>query len=543
MLTRALAFGLALIASACASAGGGGGTSQPPPTAVTLDLRVHDFVSPTTMLAGVRISCDADGAQGVTDSDGRVVLNLIARPSLRCELDGGDRYERKFDDFPASASAQLSTWLARVATEPPVDPPVEPPVVPLPALRVESNARWFATDAGRFDWREVSAFSLLSRLLAGEDAQVRAYLREVKGLGFTVVRVILTLDGDYWTRSPLGGRSFRSAPDMPGYWIAVDRLVELTQREGLYLRVVFFGAVEPFGGTWYPDRRDVWSGDVRARGEAFALEAATRLADASNVVFELANEPGQIGMRDSFDDLIALGRAVKARAPGRLLGGGAADGPNDQDVRMAVEPFDYVDAHVERLMGMGGFEWVKRTGEYAPIDQEHVAKRMPFISGEPVNFGEARADGRTGDVERSAAVAFAYGAVSRARQYNATYHYDGGLWTTSPAAITKTSIGCFMAALDAYPMTTDSKWRGHWNVDQGNYWRRDVWPGSDDDRVVMEHVTRGRGPWRAFGSGRYSVLFPFVPQWNWQANVTLHPVTQVAMCADGNLAAAVYRKD
>jgi hypothetical protein len=538
----ALVFSLGL--SACLT-GGGTATPPPAPTFVTLDLRVHDFEAPTRMLAGVRVSCDAEGAQGVTDADGIVALVAVARPSLRCQLDGGADFEGKFDDYAAEASGAVSTWLKRVAgapvEPPPVTEPVVPPYAPLPPLRVESNARWFATDAGRFDWREVSAFSLLSRLLAGEDDYVRAYVRDMRAAGFTVVRVILTLDGDYWTRSPLGGRSFRAAPDMPGYWSALERLVDITQREGVYLRAVLIGAVEPFGGTWYPDRRDVWSGTVRARGEAFAVEAAGRLADASNVVLELTNEPGQIGMRESFDELIALGRAVKARAPGRLLGGGSVDGPNDQDTRFAVAPFDYVDAHVERRMDVGGFEWVKRTGEYALIDQDAVSKRMPFVSGEPVNFGEARADGRTGDVETSPAVAFAYGAVSRARQYNATFHYDGGLWTTTPQAATRATIACFMQALDAFPMTTAPKWRGHWTPAQGNYWRRDAWPSTDDPREVLDHVRRGRGAWRAFGADVFSVTFPTSPSWNWPAAVAAPPVERLAACSDGTYSAAVYK--
>jgi hypothetical protein len=541
-LARLAGLVAALAASGCISGGVGGATPPPVPTLVTLDLRVHDFDAPTRMLAGVRVSCDADGAQGVTDADGGLALVVVARPSLRCQLDGGDAFEGKFDDYPAQAGGAVSTWLKRVAA-PPVDPPpVEPPVVDLPALRVEDNARWFATDRGRFDWREVSAFSLLSRLLVGEDAYVRDYLRDMRGLGFTVVRVILTLDGDYWTRSPIGGRSFRAAPDMPGYWDAVARLVDLTRREGLYLRAVLIGAVEPFGGVWDPVRRtDVWFGEVRARGDAFAVEAAGRLADASHVVLELTNEPGQIGMRDSFDDLIALGRAVKARAPGRLLVAGSVDGPNDQDTRFAVAPFDFVDAHVERRMDVAGFEWVKRTGEYALIDQDAIARRVPFVSGEPVNFGEARADGRVGDVEPSAAVAFAYGAVSRARQYSATFHYDGGLWTTAPQPVTRAAIACFMAALDAFPMTTAPKWRGHWTPAQGNYWRRDAWPSTDDPREVLDHVRRGRGAWRAFGAGEFSVTFPTSTSWNWQAAVAVPPVERLAACSDGDLSAAVYK--
>jgi hypothetical protein len=407
----------------------------------------------------------------------------------------------------------------------------------LPALHVEANARWFATaDGTRFDYREITAFSLLSRLLTGEEAYVRGHLRTVKGLGFTVVRVILTLDGGYWTQSPLG-RSFRSAPDMPGYWQALDTLARLTADEGLYFRAVLIGAVEPFGGVWHADRRDVWSGAVKARGDRFALQAAEHLAPHPHVILELANEPTQIGMRDSVDDLVALGRAVKARAPRTLLGGGAVDGAADTIPRLATVPFDYVDAHIERAMDVGGFAWVKLSGEYGAIDQDRVSKRMPFISGEPVNFGELRLDGRSGDVERSPAVAFAYAAVSRARQFNTNFHYDGGLWTTSPKPETLAAISCYMAALNAFPMQTGTKWRGHWPE---SYWKN-VWPATNDPAAVEDHVRRGRGPWRVYGTGPYSVAFPEPKGWDWQASLTA-PAERLAACTDGVFDAAVYRK-
>jgi hypothetical protein len=421
-------------------------------------------------------------------------------------------------------------------------PPVPLPSGPLSRLRVEDNKRWFRNDAGRFDFREVSGFSLLSRVLTGEVDYVRTWLRTMRAERCTVVRVICTLDGDYWTGGNPIGRSFRCAPDIPGYWEALDTLVTIAGEEGLYLRLVFIGAVEPFGGVWHPDRRDVWSGDVRARGESFAVTMATRYREAAGVLYELANEPGQIGMRDSFDDLISLGRKVKAAAPDTLLGLGAVDGPNDNDTRLCVWPADYVDAHIERLMGVGGFEWVKRSGEYRPIDPEHQPTRMPFISGEPVNFGEWRADGRNGDVERSPSVAFAYGAVSRARQYNGCFHYDGGLWTTLPTVETLACLRAWHDALDAFPMLTDGKWRGGWAPSQGNYWNRDAWPGSDDARDVEDHIARGRGPWRANGCGAFSVCFPEPEGWDYQANLTA-PATRIAHCADGAFAASVYRKD
>lgn len=423
---------------------------------------------------------------------------------------------------------------------------------PLTRMRVESNKRWFANARGRFDWREVSAFSLLARLLAGEEDLVRAFIRLMRAYGFTVLRGILTLDGDYWTRSPLGGRSFRSAPDMPGYWQMLDRLVAIAAEEGMYLRVVFLGAVEPFGGVWHPDRRDVWNGDVRRRGEAFVVEAAQRLAAHPHVIGELANEPGQIGMRESFDALIALGRKVKAVAPDMLLCAGAPDGGNESDIRFIVRPFDFADAHFDRLMGVRGFEWVKRTGEMLPVDQPSVyperhplegrptgIEPMPFVSGEPLNFGEARADGRTGDVERSRAVAFTYGGVSRARHYNTCFHYDGGLWTTEPKPDTVECIRAYMAALDAFPMLTSQKWRGHWGLSAGDYWR-DVWPDTDDLRQVERHVSEGRGAWRAYGSDRFSIVFP-LPE-NWPHERVLEAPAERLAYVGGNFGSAIFER-
>lgn len=477
------------------------------------------------------VEMQGDGWLVVYDAAGAPIWRSgdVAVPGGRLVVDEGG--------LRVVATVDVPTWQVRLEARP--TPPIEPvPPTTLTRLRVESNARWFANDAGRFDYREVSAFSLLARLLAGEEAEVQAFLGQMRARGFTVVRVILTLDGDYWTRSPLGGRSFRCAPDMPGYWQALDRLVALTGAAGLYLRAVFIGAVEPFGGVWHPDRRDVWGGDVRARGEAFTVEAAQRLGGHAHVIGELANEPGQIGLRESFDKLISLGRKVKAVAPQMLLGGGAVDGPNDNDTRLCVRPFDYVDAHVERRMGVRGFEWVKRTGEYATIDPEHQPVAMPFISGEPVNFGELRADGRNGDVERSPSVAFAYGAVSRARQYNTCFHYDGGLWTTLPTADTDACIEAYMAALNAFPMLTDSRWRGHWAQ---SYWRQ-VWPPKDDAHIVEPHVAEGRGPWRVFGCGTYCVAFPEPDGWDYRANLTA-PATRLAHEARGAFAAGIYRRD
>lgn len=397
------------------------------------------------------------------------------------------------------------------------------PVGPLAPLSVEDNARWFTAGGQRFDWREISAFGRMGQVQAGRDDLAREGIRHNRSLGFTIERVFVVNPIDPW----------KSGPDRPDFWPSLTRLLAIAAEEGMRLRLTFIAGTEAWGGVWHPDRRDIWTGGVRSGGEQFAVELAVFLVGVPHVVGELFNEPGQIGLRNSFDEIISLGRKVKAVNPGLLLCAGAVDGPNDQDTRFVVEPFDFADVHIERRAGVGGFEWVKRSGEYAVIDQEHVGKRMPPVSGEPINFAE----GRSGDVDTSPSVAFAYAAVSRARQYSTCFHYDGGLRCEAPGPLALEHVRAYMAALDAFPMQTGSKWRGHWSQ---SYFRQ-VWPPSDDTREVERHVSAGRGPWRVFGVGEYAVAFPEPHGWDWQANLTA-PAERIAESTSGSFSAAIYRK-
>lgn len=422
------------------------------------------------------------------------------------------------------------------------------PSGPLTRLRVESNRRYFANDAGRFDWREVTAFSLLSRLLRGEIEYVRQWLRARRAEGFTITRVMLTLDGGYWAgpQNPLG-QSFRCAPDMPDYWQMLDLLVRLHAEAGLYMRACYLGALEPFGGVWYPDRRDVFEGDVQRRAEAFVVEAAQRLGAHALVVGELANEPTQIGLRHSWPKLVALGRRVKAVAPDMLLCGG-----EDNEGRGLVAPFDFADAHLERDRGIQGWRWLKRNlSEHWVIDQPEDQRGkglpadfrpMPFVAGENINMGEDRADGNLGDgAEKQPSVCFGVAALSRARRIGGVcFHYDGGLWTTEPKAETPACLAAWHAGFEAFPMLTDAMWRGQWGLARGDYWR-DTWPGDDDPAGVERHIREGRGPWRACGCGPYSVLFPMPKGWDWRRQLDA-PADLVAINTDGVFDVAVFRR-
>jgi hypothetical protein len=425
-------------------------------------------------------------------------------------------------------------WETFRPTQPLGGGPTPVPVGPLSRLRVESNRRYFANDTARFEWREITAFSLLSRLLRGETDYVRRWLQARRTEGFTITRVILTLDGSYWAggQNPLG-QNFRCAPDMPGYWQQLHQLALMHVEAGLYMRACFVGAVEPFGGIWYPDRRDVWDGNVRSRGEAFVVEAAQRLEAFANVVGELANEPTEIGLRQGWDNgaLVSLGRKVKAVAPRMLLCGG-----ENNEGRGVTAPFDFADAHVDRSQGVAGWQWVKRQGEHPTADQTV----MPFVSGEPINFGEPRVDGGR-DRESQPAVAFGTAAVGRSRKWGGQcFHWDGGLWTTEPKPETLACIRAWHRGMDAFPMRLENVWRGHWGLAAGDYWR-DNWPNDDNPDSVERFVREGRGAWRAFGCGPDSVVFPQPKNWDYVRNAEV-AVERRGFCDEGTFDVAVYRR-
>lgn len=443
--------------------------------------------------------------------------------------------------FTIGVSREVTLWSAEPFERDENEPPR--PSTPLWPLRVEQNRRYVRSDAGRFEWREASGFSLLGRVLRGEaESHVRPFLRYWKSRGQTVIRNILTLDGDYW-------REFRSAPDMPNYFEGLIQLAEMHQQEGLYMRACYLGALEPFGGVWdAATRRDIYQGSVRQRAEEFVLEAARQLARFPHIIGELANERSQIGMRDSRAALVRLGERVKAIAPGQLLC--ASEGIEGE---FLVEPFDYADAHFERDLGIGGFQWVKRVSEYL-VWQQHLdrfppghelagqpVKRMPIVMGEPPNWGEDRRDGRRGDVEKRPSACFGAAAMLRSRKgAGICFHYDGGLWTTLPTPETEDHVRAFHAALDAFPQMEANLWRGQWGLAAGDYWR-DTWPATDDPRDVEAHIRAGRGAYRAFGHGDYSVTLAEPKGWDYRQHLDA-PAERVAFCDQGEYPSGVYRR-
>ena len=396
----------------------------------------------------------------------------------------------------------------------------------LPRLRVGDDKRWLINpDGGRFDYRDKSAFTLLGRLMVGQEGYVRDYLAWARSRKFSVLRVFIA--------NTIGG--YPSGPDQPGFWEACDLLVGLAAAHGIYLRAVFIAATEPFGGVWEGHGVDIWHGSVKEQGEAFCVEFASRYRDNGTVIGELFNEPNNIGLRESQAEVVELAHRVKQAAPEMLLMGGHYD-----DETMCAEPFDLVTIHFARHMEVRGSAWIKRSSEYAPCQQSSQSVHMPCVSGEPANAGQARKDQRTGDVYEDASVSFAAAAMSRAHQYLPCFHSDDGLYTDMPEAITEEHIKAFHDALDAFPMSYGGLWSGHWGLAAGDYWK-DVWPPTDNTDEVEQHIRDGKGPWRAYGAGIYSVCFMEPKGWDWQSALEV-PAERLALSDKGEFQAGVYRR-
>jgi hypothetical protein len=441
-----------------------------------------------------------------------------------------------------AAGAWLERWWPGAGN------PWELPVSPLLPLRVDSDGqRWFRTDAGREPLVEVSAFSLFALIQHGRAQEARDYIRaftaRASGLRLQM-RVILSLGGDYWTNTAerLSGRRLDCGPQLAGAEDALRTLMAMAHEEGVRLRCALFGSPEPFGGVWYPDRRDVWQGSVRATSRAYAHQMARVMAGDSAVMLEIANEPYQIGMRHSIDWIIELGKELRPLIGSMVMNGAPTDGPgSDHPNPMAVAPpFDFSASHLYRLMGVDGMEWVKRSGDGYDIDHALQKHKMPYMSGEPVNFGEPRRDGHTGDVEPRLSVALCYGAVSRVRQYNANFHTDCGLWCTLPGPATIASFDAFVQGVESIPQMVGGLWRGH---HPASYWKGGtaLFPAHDDEQTVMAHVTAGRGPWRIYGANRFSVSI--AEPLGWDYTKALKPgmrVRRVAYHAGPRVACGVY---
>jgi hypothetical protein len=388
-------------------------------------------------------------------------------------------------------------------------------------LRVDGTARWFAAGATRVDYRELSAFSLYSRWLLGQQSHVNTWSARARTHDVSALRVLLTLGGPYWESQPAAwfGHGLSSGPHLPGFYEQLVPFVRAMAAQGLRVRLVLLGDlhmfVPPERHGDLAARRDALDEATRERIRAYVRRVVTTLAGEPTVIWEVANEYGNIGMSESEAFVAELGALVKSLDPDALINFSASLDQRTAPTQWLRAPADFVSAHVDRDRGLDGYAWLRGLERAPALVAAHQPRRMPYLSGEPLNFGDDRRDGRTGDVEPSAAVAFAYGAASRVLQFNTTFHHDDGLWTSGWGERTDRAMAAWRQGLDAIPMLDGSPRAAG---DDASPWRPEVVPPrTGDEAAVAQHVEAGRGPTALFGNGAYSVVVGVKTGWQYDA--------------------------
>lgn len=468
-----------------------------------------------------------------------------------------------------SKEALLAWWQsteeyqAHKAAPVPPAPPVPEPGAPDPAsrpdalmpLRVSASKRWFETDLGLFDWREFTAMSLLSHLMAGRRQHVIQWMMRAAQNRITVIRCAGSLGGPYWrdTARALTGHDL-SIPNTPETFEAAQELTRLAGACGLKVRWFIFGDLHEIlpdaAAVSHDDwerRRDVVYGHSHreAACRSYAMNFVRALTHQNNVIWEIANEYKNIGFSNSEAFLWRLVEMVRQEDPDAMVNLSGVDGVGWDDPKFSKRPATYVSAHISRDNGVFWTEWIKRSGEARVIDsksmnsEHHQIEDMPFDSGEPCNFGDLRRDGRNGDVCQSEMATFAAAAHSRARKHVMCFHHDDGLWCMGWGDATQRCLDAFHAGLDAIPMSDERVWRGHW---QEAPFRKDAFPDTDDVAAVERFIREGRGAFRAVGVGNRGVMFPVRSDKDINAFVKGAPVEVIDERSDShNVKAVAFR--
>lgn len=282
-------------------------------------------------------------------------------------------------------------------------PVTAPSAVSFP-IRIEG--RRFVDAGGRpFQWRGITSFQLAEMIAGGREAEAAAYLDWAKVQDVTVVRVLLMAQ-HLFELTPEAGRA------------ALPKLLDLAKERGIAIEVVALA-----------DTRG-----VKIDYEAHVREIGRIAMEKGNAFIELANEPGHPTQSDQVHEPAFL-RKLAALLPEPLV---VALGSFEYGEGFAGG--DYATTHVPR--GDEGWDHVYEVATRA----ERVAQlKKPVVSDEPIGAGpEYQAGRRDNDPARFAAAA----ALTRLAGMEATFHYEGGLYSRIPAGPEAESLSAWKDGLE-----------------------------------------------------------------------------------------------
>lgn len=256
-------------------------------------------------------------------------------------------------------------------------------------LRVE-DGRIVYPDGSDFPWRGITGFQLNERMAHAPD-QARQWMKDRHRQGFTIIRVLVALDG-YFTLSE--GEGLKALP----------LLFETAAQEDIYIQLVAVG----------DDNRKSLS-QLYHRVEVSAQQCA---AYDTCGAFEIANEA--YGTARGLNSASSM-KAAQSRIPasvGVVLWGAPS---NDQWREFAQSPV--FAAHLQRV-----------DDPWRRVDGVRLLAgfRRPAVDNEPAGFAEqAVIPGNPNRRETRPAVALAQGALDTGYGVGSVFHCQAGL-TTEP---------------------------------------------------------------------------------------------------------------
>jgi hypothetical protein len=365
----------------------------------------------------------------------------------------------------------------------------------LSRLSVRPGYRFLCDDTGQpVDIREATLFSAYRLWLDGRQAELQATLDTLKREGgINSVRVLLSLGGDFW-------EGHGTDPKEPGFFGNLVPFARFLAGNGFYWHLCMFGSVEHFGAVPNAHRGDVVTDhpSVVQRMHQYVNQVTDTLDGEPNCVFQIANEPAQIGF--GTDSTVILDLGTEAR---RILSlSGWDDAPLDLGAQGEGEHF-YHQApasafayHLLRDQRDDHFWSLKRLiGGDADVSG-------PVYDEEAMNLGDlSRLDGRTdlADGTESTATAFALAVCSRLKRVAiAAFHSHEGLWSRCDRPKTIASLRAWRRGLDLVPLGGGG---AQWNGGHAGTMLSDPEatfpPGSTDQDLT--------GPLRVFGLDEWGI--------------------------------------
>lgn len=387
-----------------------------------------------------------------------------------------------------------------VEPNPPSIPDPEPPIVhtpdipsvttriDLPLLSVRQGSRFFyAANGSIFDYREATAMGLYRLWLDDERTKVDSLLSYFKSRKINAIRPLFNLHGSYWIDKH---RHNSHVDDGDHFWGQLVPFINHIASFGIYTRCCLFGGVERFVGhelDWV-HRPDVISNnhDAIAKMHQYVHQFVGTTRDLTSVLYEVANEPAQIGFGDNSRVIVELGQLAKELAPNRIMNFGAAT--DEDSLFYCASPADFLDEHLRRIEDWDYMASCKRLIEHPGIDQQ----TMPFLSGEFMNLGSVITPGGSlADGTPSTATAFCSAAMLRLKRCIPSFHAHSLLSCDVPNSVTDAAVVAWSKALDLIPITFPGNGcNGHWDCSP---FRADIFPPTEEATDAWD------GPMRIFG--------------------------------------------